>query len=148
MIADGPPPAGPLLRYRGDVRNPVRTSWLLFFAFLIGSGILLRLVRSPWLAAIVIVAFVLAWLALTIVARTRSPSEPPRPAVKDVTPIEPKLPAGAISPPDPAGVVIVGPETPMDDLTARLEALERLRARGLVTDAEYEAKRAQLIADF
>jgi hypothetical protein len=35
----------------------------------------------------------------------------------------------------------------MDDLTARLEALERLRARGLVTDAEYEAKRAQLIAD-
>lgn len=148
MIADGPPPAGPLLRYRGDVRNPVRTSWLLFIAFLIGSGILLRLVRSPWLAAIVIVAFVLVWMALTIVARTRSPSEPPRPAVKDVTPIEPKLPAGAIPPPDPAGVVVVDPEPPMDELTARLEVLERLRARGLVSEAEYEAKRARLIADF
>jgi hypothetical protein len=33
-------------------------------------------------------------------------------------------------------------------LAAKLEALDRLRADGLVTDEEYEAKRAKLIADF
>jgi hypothetical protein len=129
------------------VRNPVRASWLLFVAVLIGSGILLRILRAPWLAAVVIVAFVLMWMALTIVAG-RSPTPPARPPIRNVTPVEPQLPAGSIPPPDPARVVVGEPREPIGTLEAKLRALDRMRADGLMTDAEYEAKRAQLIADF
>jgi hypothetical protein len=46
-------------------------------------------------------------------------------------------------------VVIIEPTGPSaETLEAKLLTLDRLRDDGRLTDAEYEAKRAQLIADF
>jgi len=76
-----------------------------------------------------------------------------RAATKNVTPQEGWLPPGAAPTgrsartPAPSVVVVDAPDA-TERLETKLEALDRLRANGLVTDAEYEAKRAQLIADF
>ena len=45
-------------------------------------------------------------------------------------------------------VVVIDQPDGSERLAAKLQALDALRADGLVTDDEYEAKRAQLIADF
>jgi hypothetical protein len=45
-------------------------------------------------------------------------------------------------------VIIVDTPDGTERLATRLQALDRLRADGLVTEEEYESKRAQLIADF
>jgi hypothetical protein len=80
-----------------------------------------------------------------------------RAATKNVTPQEGWLqPGDRVDPRSLSGsergsgpsVVIVEPQDGTERLEAKLEALDRLRATGAVTDAEYEAKRAQLIADF
>ena len=76
-----------------------------------------------------------------------------RAATKNVTPQEGWLPPGHAPVPGPAAaptpsVIVVEPPDASERLEAKLEALDRLRATGLVTDDEYEAKRAQLIADF
>jgi hypothetical protein len=76
-----------------------------------------------------------------------------RAATKNVTPQEGWLPPGARptggSPAAPApSVIVVDPPDDTARLESKLEALDRLRASGLVTDDEYEAKRAKLIADF
>jgi uncharacterized protein (DUF58 family) len=76
-----------------------------------------------------------------------------RAATKNVTPQEGWLPPGAAptggSAATPApSVIVVDPPDATERLESKLEALDRLRASGLVTDDEYEAKRAQLIADF
>jgi hypothetical protein len=76
-----------------------------------------------------------------------------RPPMRNVTPDDPRLgqPDGAGGG-NPAGgsptVVVVEPEPPIDTLEAKLQVLDRLRANGLVSEAEYEAKRARLIAEF
>ena len=49
---------------------------------------------------------------------------------------------------DRSAVSVVDPQDDTGRLESKLEALDRLRASGMVTDEEYEAKRAQLIADF
>ncbi len=94
-------------------------------------------------------------LALVSVARGLARREPPgltrwRPAPKDVTPRENRLdpPAGghiasAVRPP----VIVVDAASSTDDLEQRLEALARLRTKGLLTEEEYESKRAQAIAE-
>ena len=80
-----------------------------------------------------------------------------RAATKNVTPREGWLPPGNQVDPGSASasarapgppVIVVEPQDGTERLEAKLEALDRLRATGAVTDAEYEAKRAQLIADF
>ena len=74
-------------------------------------------------------------------------------ATKNVTPQEGWLPpgvargGGSAATPAPS-VIVVDPPDATERLESKLEALDRLRASGLVTDDEYEAKRAQLIADF
>jgi hypothetical protein len=46
-------------------------------------------------------------------------------------------------------VVVIEPTGPgAETLEAKLLTLDRLRDDGRLTEAEYEAKRAQLIADF
>jgi hypothetical protein len=76
-----------------------------------------------------------------------------RTATKNVTPQEGWLPPGAAprdgsaATPAPSVIVVDRPDD-TERLESKLEALDRLRASGLVTDDEYEAKRAQLIADF
>ena len=80
-----------------------------------------------------------------------------RAATKNVTPQEGWLPPGnqvdsrsasASTRAPGAQVIVVAPQDGTERLEAKLEALDRLRATGAVTEAEYEAKRAQLIADF
>jgi hypothetical protein len=69
---------------------------------------------------------------------------------RNVTPAEPQIGAAAasIAANRPAPVVVVeGTASPGDDLESKLRTLDRLRGDGLVTDEEYEAKRASLIAD-
>ena len=76
-----------------------------------------------------------------------------RAATKNVTPQEGWLPPGVTPTGVPAArpapsVIVVDPPGDTERLELKLEALDRLRASGLMTDDEYEARRAQLIADF
>jgi putative oligomerization/nucleic acid binding protein len=114
-----------------------------------------RFVRSPTVAVVLVIAFAIAyavavaWAIRRDRANVRPPPPPPPP--KNVTPIEPAIEASSTSlrpRPTPQGVVIDAPLAGTDDLASKLRALDRLRAEGLVSDVEYEAKRAKLIADF
>jgi hypothetical protein len=102
---------------------------------------------APILILVVVIVIVgaiaPAWL------RPWRPSAPP-PAPRNVTPHEPAAGSGStIAPrPAPAPVVVIEPAPGGETLEAKLATLDRLRADGRLTDAEYEAKRAQLIADF
>jgi hypothetical protein len=85
--------------------------------------------------------------------RSRQSGDGRQRATKDVTPQEGRLAPGAAATRASGGspapsVIVVEPPDGTERLEAKLEALDRLRATGLVTDDEYEAKRAQLIADF
>ena len=150
-------------RYRGAVRI-LNSGWLLLTAIvmlLIAS----RLLRSGSPVGLVLtLGVVLLTVAAVrslsanrpdgplhwrIVTRTASPRW--RPAPRDVTPREERLAepdAATIEPPARPAVVVVEPAAPIDDLEQRLTVLDRLRANGTITDAEYEAKRARLIAEF
>jgi hypothetical protein len=151
MIADGPPASVPgESRYRGDVRNSSRATWLIIgigFALLIAS----RFVRVNPPIWLVLSAIVLI-LAVTIGRQFGSGSvsgfrrTPPR----NVTPDEPTIAPGATIEPiaRPPEVIVVEPGDDGERLEAKLQALDRLRANGLVSEAEYEAKRARLIAEF
>jgi hypothetical protein len=79
---------------------------------------------------------------------SRTPAPPPVP--RDVTPRDDTVaPSSTIAPrPRGAPVVVIEPAPGDETLEAKLATLDRLRADGRLTDAEYEAKRAQLIADF
>jgi hypothetical protein len=101
---------------------------------------------APILIVVVVIivgAIAPAWL------RPWRPAAPP-PAPRDVTPREPAVGSSStIAPrPTPAPVVVIEPARGGETLEAKLATLDRLRADGRLTDAEYEAKRAQLIADF
>ena len=101
---------------------------------------------------LVMVVIGVAWEVVRSRLLTRRPYQPLA-TTKNVTPHEPALPAGEFAPevsaaPRAPSVIVVESPDGADLLGARLQALDRLRADGLVTDQEYEAKRAQLIADF
>ena len=105
------------------------------------------------IVAVVVVVFIVGAVAPTWMRSSRPSAAPPAP--RAVTPREPAIQAGSsIAPrPGPAPVVIIEPATdpgdmPGVDLEAKLATLDRLRGEGRLTDAEYEAKRAQLIVDF
>jgi hypothetical protein len=84
----------------------------------------------------------------------RSPPSAAPPAPRDVTPREAADASSSIAArPGPAPVVIIERPTavgerPEATLASKLATLDRLRDDGRLTDTEYEAKRAQLIADF
>jgi hypothetical protein len=131
-------------------------AWLVIALVVIGL-VAARYARSFGLFGIV--ATVLAVVAAVAILRVVGPaltarSRPPdvAPAPRDVTPREAALsPSRRISArPTPASVVVVEPATPAgpaDSLEARLATLDRLRDDGRLTEAEYETKRAQLIAE-
>ena len=102
---------------------------------------------APILMVVVVIvvvgAIAPAWL------RPWQPPAPP-PAPRDVTPREPAVGSrSTIGPrPRPAPVVVIEPAARDETLEAKLAALDRLYADGRLNDAEFEAKRAQLIADF
>ena len=107
------------------------------------------------LIAVVVVLAILRAIGPTWVIGSRPPVAPPDP--RNVTPPEPPIATGSRSGsgstigPRPAArpVVVIEPTDPSaETLEAKLLTLDRLRDDGRLTDAEYEAKRAQLIADF
>ena len=105
---------------------------------------------------IVLVLILLKLARDLLQARFRPPGPDRQPSTKNVTPQEGWLPPGDHADPRPAPGSVRGPapsvivveQDETERLETKLEALDRLRATGAVTDAEYEAKRAQLIADF
>lgn len=102
----------------------------------------------------IVLVIVLLKLARDLLqARFGTARPDPQRATKNVTPQEGWLKTGDAPVPGPAAaatpsVIVVEPPDVTERLEAKLEALDRLRATGLVTDDEYEAKRAKLIADF
>jgi len=131
-------------------------AWLAIGLVVIGL-VAARYARSFGLFGIV--AAVLLVVAAIAIVRVVGPaltghSRPPvvPPAPRDVTPREAALsPRQTISArPTPAPVVVVEPAGSggsADSVEARLATLERLRDDGRLTAAEYETKRAQLIAE-
>jgi hypothetical protein len=79
-------------------------------------------------------------------SRPSAPSLGPR----NVTPPEASNPTSPPITRRPASppVVILDPAPAAETLETKLATLDRLRDDGRLTDSEYEAKRAQLIADF
>jgi hypothetical protein len=135
------------------MRSSSRAGFLLFalvLALVVGSRVV-RLSLPWWLliASIVLLVAVAIGVGRAFGGGVASAVRQPPP--RNVTPEEPTIAAGAGPVPATRTPEIVVVE-PTEDATARLEAklqaLDRLRANGLVSDAEYEAKRARLIAEF
>ena len=160
MIADGARRAVVRrTRYRGRVRTSSTALWLLL-GLAVVAVLVSRASRSMGSVGIILtIALVIVFLGLArelLRAHDRSDGSGFyrwRATTKNVTPHEPALPPGAGPSPSPdaapaPSVIVVEPPDATDRLSARLQALDRLRADGLVTADEYEAKRAQLIADF
>ncbi len=138
-----------------------RQIWLLV-GFGLAVLVVSRLSRAIGPAGIILtiaLVLVFVWLARDLVLVRSRPGEGSRwrAPTRNVTPPEPRLDGPAAVDDDTSTissgarppVIVVEPEAqPLDDLEQRLLALDRLRANGLVTEAEYEAKRARLIADF
>jgi hypothetical protein len=150
MIADGPSASVPgESRYRGGVRNSSRATWLVIgigLALLIASRFV-RVNPPIWLILSAIVLILAITIGRQFGAGTVSGfRRPPR----NVTPVEPPIAPGATIEPiaRPPEIIVVEPGDDGERLEAKLQALDRLRANGLVTEAEYEAKRARLIAEF
>lgn len=135
------------------MRTPTNVPWLAIglFVILFVVGVVAR--SGDAAAIIVTVAITLITVnALRSWHRAPRPGGKPgwRPPMRNVTPVDPRL-GGAGETGRAEGsptVVVVEPEVRLDALEAKLQVLDRLRANGLVSEAEYEAKRARLIAEF
>ena len=131
--------------------------WLLIVLAML-AVVVLRLSRALGPAGLIltiVLIVLLIRLARDLLRFRFGPKAPERQAAvtKDVTPREGWLRPGAAptpvsaKPPAPS-VIVVERSAVTETLESKLQALDGLRATGLVTDDEYEAKRAQLIADF
>lgn len=137
-------------------------AWLVV-ALIIGGLVAARYARvfgllgvlASVLIAVVVVLAILRAIGPTWVIGSRPPVPPPDP--RNVTPPEPPISTGSASSPAstigprPAArpIVVIEPTDPAaETLEAKLLTLDRWREDGRLTDAEYETKRAQLIADF
>jgi multidrug resistance efflux pump len=108
--------------------------WPLVLVALFVFAIIERFVRSPALAIIAVVAFGFLYAAGLIWVALRD-ADRSAPVSKNVTTVKPAV-AGTLA------------DSSVEALEAKLGDLDRARASGLLDEAEYEAKRAQLIADF
>ena len=115
---------------------------------------LLGILASVLIVVVVLLAIVRA-IGPTWFTGSRPAAPPPEP--RNVTPPEPPVSTrsasslGSTIGPRQASrpVVVIDPTgAAAETLEAKLLTLDRLREDGRLTDAEYEAKRAQLIADF
>ena len=130
------------------MRTPNLSLWLVVGVVLV-TTIALRQLRAPTLLSLAVIVVVVVWIVVSMVSAARAARRPAeRPATKNVTPVEPALPPGAITPRSERDVVILEAADPSGRLAEKLDALDRLRADGVVSAAEYETKRAQLIAEF
>jgi hypothetical protein len=122
--------------------------WLVVGVVLV-TTIALRQLRAPTLVSLAVIGIVIVWIVYSMVSAARAARRPPeRHATKNVTPVESALPSGRIAPRSDRDVVILDAADPTARLAEKLDALDRLRADGVVSDDEYETKRAQLIAEF
>jgi hypothetical protein len=125
--------------------------WLLVVVGML-AVVAARLSRSlgpVGLILTIVLVIILLKLARDLLQARFRPTGPDRQrTTKNVTPQEGWLRPGDAPAPAPTPSVIVVEPPATERLEAKLEALDRLRATGAVTDDEYEAKRAQLIADF
>jgi hypothetical protein len=136
-------------------RRAWNNTWLLLAIVVIGL-VATRYARSLGLFGILapVLGVLLVMAILRIVgpiwiARSRPAAPPPDP--RNVTPADPAASSSSTIGPRtaPAPVVVIEPAAGTDEtLEAKLATLDRLRDDGRLTDLEYEAKRAQLIADF
>jgi hypothetical protein len=143
-------------------RRTWNVAWLVV-ALVIGALVAARYARvfgllgilASVLIAVVVVLAILRAIGPTWIIGSRPPVPPPDP--RNVTPPESPISTGSMSGssstigPRPAArpVVVIEPTEPSaETLEAKLLTLDRLRDDGRLTDLEYEAKRAQLIADF
>lgn len=133
MIADDPSTPARSDRYRGSVRMLAKLRWPLVLVALFVFAIIERFVRSPSLAIIAVVAFGFLYAAGLIWVALRD-ADRSTPTAKGA-PVE-------------AAVAEASADLPVEALEAKLGDLDRARASGLLDEAEYESKRAQLIADF
>jgi hypothetical protein len=134
----------------------VRDAWRTYYGLLLicaGVGLVtLVLTRGRALAVVaIVVAFVV--VGGQIAASRRDRGEDSGPAMRNVTPDDPFVASGStIAPRQAASPAVVIEPAPSgeaaESLETKLATLDRLRDGGRLTDAEYEAKRAQLIADF
>jgi hypothetical protein len=162
MIAGTTP--NPAAAYRvGHAQRAVRTvtrrtlnaTWLVIGLVIVGL-VVARYARAFGLlgiiAPVVVVIVILAILRAigpTWIVRSRPTDPPPDP--RNVTPREPPIPASSTIAPRqaPTHVVVVEPAPGAGEaLASKLATLDRLRDDGRLSEAEYEAKRSQLIADF
>jgi hypothetical protein len=139
------------------VRTSSNTLWLLVVVGML-TVVAARLSRSLGAFGLILTVFLVIVLIrlfrdLLQARFRRGGDDRQRAATKNVTPQEGWLPPGVRPTGGPAAptapsVIVVDPPDDTERLESKLEALDRLRASGLVTDDEYEAKRAKLIADF
>jgi hypothetical protein len=141
-------------------QTPLSGLWLIIIAVvvLIVANRVGRSFGPIGLLLPLIVTIVAFWMLRTINGRAtrRIRVDRWRPAQKDVTPREPAIaprepsaPSLVARPQNPPPVIVVDPsDRTVDGLETRLQALDHLRAQGLLTEQEYEAKRASLIAEF
>ncbi len=146
----------PSTGYRERMRTSSTAIWLLLgiavLALLVSR--LGRTLGPAGIVATVVVVIVIAGVARELQryrSRQRGPDRST--TTKNVTPHEPALPPGPTASRDSAAapdrpVIVIEPSDGSERLAAKLQALDRLRTDGLVTDEEYEAKRSRLIADF
>ena len=141
----------------GALQAVTRRTWIgggLLVTAVVVAYVAIRFVRSLGpigiLAPIVVVA-VFLWV-LHDFGLWRMPSRPSAPSLgpRNVTPPEASIPKGPPTTPRPPShpIVVVEPAPAAETLETKLATLDRLRDDARLTDAEYEAKRAQLIADF
>jgi hypothetical protein len=141
----------------GALHTVTRRTWIgggLLVALVVVAIVAIRFVRSfgplGIVAPIVVVAVFLWVLHDFGLWRFRSRPSAASLGPRNVTPPEASTPNGPPITPRPAShpVVVVEPAPAAETLDMKLATLDRLRNDGRLTDAEYEAKRAQLIADF
>jgi hypothetical protein len=135
-----------------DMRDAWRSSYGLLL-ICAGAGLATLVLTRGRALAVVVIVVALVVIGGQIMASLRDRRDPPGRPPRNVTPDEPSAAAGStIAPREAASpVVVIEPATAgevSESLEAKLATLDRLRDGGRLTDAEYEAKRAQLIADF
>lgn len=96
--------------------------------------------RTTWLSAFAIGCLLLAGIALALMTTARRAISP---AAANVV-----YPAPPVATPSPSAMLPPGqvPSRSVADLTTQLEELKGLKLRGLLDDAQYGAKKKQLLA--
>jgi len=154
--------ARPAAAYRvgdgyGTRQAVTRRTWIgawIVVALVLVAIIAFRFVRSFGLLGIVapiVVVAVFLWVLhdfglWSLRSRPSAPSRGPR----NVTPPEASIPKSPPITPWPRShpVVIIEPAPTAETLETKLATLDRLRDDGRLTESEYEAKRAKLIAEY